>query len=115
MRLPLAVHVFAFTLALLCTFTALAQGPLPAGITHVTTVEGIAEYRLDNGLQVLLFRDPSKATITVNMTYLVGSLHESSGETGMAHLLEHLLFKGATRFPDTYAALRSRGAQFNGT
>ena len=50
--------------ALLCTVTALAQGPLPAGITHVTTVEGISEYRLDNGLQVLLFRDPSKATIT---------------------------------------------------
>jgi zinc protease len=88
---------------------------LPAGVTHVTTVEGIAEYRLDNGLRVLLFRDPSKATITINMTYLVGSVHESYGETGMAHLLEHMLFKGSPKYPDVLAALRSRGGQFNGT
>ena len=81
----------------------------------MTTVEGIAEYRLDNGLQVLLFHDPSKATITVNMTYLVGSVDESYGETGMAHLLEHMLFKGSTKYPDILAALRSRGAQFNGS
>jgi zinc protease len=104
------------TLALLCTSLAAAQpARLPAGVTHVTAVEGITEYRLDNGLTVLLFRDPSKATITVNMTYLVGSVHESYGETGMAHLLEHLLFKGSPKFPDILAALRSRGAQFNGT
>ena len=81
----------------------------------MTTVEGIAEYRLDNGLRVLLFRDPSKATITVNVTYLVGSVDESYGETGMAHLLEHMLFKGSTKYPDMLAALRSRGAQFNGS
>jgi zinc protease len=90
--------------------------PTPsADVTHVTTVEGIAEYRLDNGLKVLLFRDPSKATITVNVTYLVGSVDESYGETGMAHLLEHMLFKGSTKYPDILAALRSHGAQFNGT
>ena len=81
----------------------------------MTTVEGIAEYRLDNGLTVLLFRDPSKATITVNVTYLVGSVDESYGETGMAHLLEHMLFKGSPKYPDVLAALRSRGAQFNGS
>ena len=76
----------------------------PAAASLVTTVEGIAEYRLDNGLRVLLFRDPSKATITVNMTYLVGSVDESYGETGMAHLLEHMLFKGSTKYPDILAA-----------
>src|SRR5690349_5224542 len=59
-----------------------------------TTVEGITEYRLQNGLRVLLFPDPSKQTITVNITYMVGSKHENYGETGMAHLLEHLVFKG---------------------
>src|SRR5690349_17546374 len=62
---------------------------LPKGITKVTSVEGITEYRLDNGLRVLLFPDQSKQTITVNITYLVGSRHEGYGETGMAHLLEH--------------------------
>ena len=65
----------------------------------VTEVEGITEYRLANGLKVLLFPDPSKPTITVNVTYLVGSRHENYGETGMAHLLEHLVFKGTPKHP----------------
>jgi zinc protease len=116
MRLLLAVRVSCLSLALLCTATVVAQTPaLPAGVSQVTTVEGISEYRLENGLRVLLFRDPSKATITVNVTYLVGSVDESYGETGMAHLLEHMLFKGSTKYPDILAALRSRGAQFNGS
>jgi zinc protease len=116
MRLLHAVRVSGLSLAVLLSAIAFAQPPrLPAGISHVTSVEGIAEYRLDNGLEVLLFRDPSKATITVNMTYLVGSADESYGETGMAHLLEHMLFKGSTKYPDILAAIRSRGAQFNGT
>ena len=118
MKLAFAVRVLGLSLAL-CM--AGCQAPPPENVTgvsnaaHITTVEGIAEYRLDNGLRVLLFRDPSKATITVNVTYLVGSAHESYGETGMAHLLEHMLFKGSTKYPDILAALRSRGAQFNGT
>src|SRR5688572_3464564 len=115
MRLPLAVRAYGLALALLVANVVAAQPRLPEGITHVTTVEGISEYRLDNGLQVLLFRDPSNARITVNMTYLVGSVDESYGETGMAHLLEHMLFKGSTKFPDILAAIRSHGAQFNGT
>jgi len=66
------------------------------------SVEGITEYRLANGLRVLLFPDPGKPTITVNITYLVGSRHENYGETGMAHLLEHMLFKGTPKRPDIY-------------
>ncbi|HET7608334.1 MAG TPA: pitrilysin family protein [Gammaproteobacteria bacterium] len=113
--MKLAVRACALAFALLFTAVVTAQPSLPQGITRVTTVEGITEYRLANGLQVLLFRDPSKATITVNMTYLVGSVDESYGETGMAHLLEHLMFKGSKKFPDILAAIRSHGAQFNGT
>nr|MBC8871761.1 insulinase family protein [Planctomycetota bacterium] len=79
------------------------------------TVEGITEYRLDNGLQVLLFPDASKPTVTVNITYLVGSRHEGYGEAGMAHLLEHLLFKGTPTHPDIPGVLRNRGAQMNGS
>src|ERR1017187_8718227 len=60
----------------------------------VTSAEGITEYKLANGLHVLLFPDPTKQTITVNVTYLVGARHEGYGETGMAHLLEHMVFKG---------------------
>jgi len=81
----------------------------------VTSVEGITEYRLSNGLRVLLFPDASKPTVTVNMTYLVGSRHEGYGETGMAHLLEHLLFKGTPKNPDIPKLFNQRGARFNGT
>jgi len=70
-----------------------------ASIRKIASVEGITEYRLPNGLKVLLFPDASQDTITVNVTYLVGSRHEGYGESGMAHLLEHMLFKArrATR------------------
>ena len=81
----------------------------------VTEVEGITEYRLANGLKVLLFPDPSKPTITVNITYLVGSRHENYGETGMAHLLEHLVFKGTPRHPAIDQEFNQRGVRYNGT
>jgi len=83
--------------------------------TKVTTVEGITEYRLANGLRVLLFPDETKQTITVNVTYLVGSRHEGYGETGMAHLLEHLVFKGTDKHPNIPQELTSHGARPNGT
>jgi len=89
---------------------------LPIGIEKVTTVEGITEYHLkDNGLKVLLFPDQSKPTITVNVTYLVGSRHEGYGETGMAHLLEHLVFKGTPNHPDIPQELTEHGARPNGS
>lgn len=88
---------------------------LPKGVQYVTTVEGISEYKLPNGLRVLLVPDESKPTITVNVTYLVGSRHENYGETGMAHLLEHLLFKGTPKHPVIYQELSQRGARPNGT
>jgi zinc protease len=80
-----------------------------------TSVEGITEYQLQNGLKVLLFPDPSKQTITVNITYMVGSKHENYGETGMAHLLEHLVFKGTPNHPNIPQELTEHGARPNGT
>jgi zinc protease len=88
---------------------------LPKGIERVTSVEGITEYRLANGLRVLMFPDQTKQTITVNMTYLVGSATENYGETGMAHLLEHLVFKGTPRHPNIPQELTSHGSRPNGT
>jgi zinc protease len=92
-----------------------AQAPLPAGITRGASVEGITEYALANGMKVLLFPDQSKPTVTVNITYLVGSRHEGYGETGMAHLLEHLVFKGTPKHPNIPQELTERGAFPNGT
>ena len=89
---------------------AAAQGP-----QFVRAVEGIAEFKMENGMQVLLFPDASRPTVTVNVTYFVGSRHEGYGEAGMAHLLEHMVFKGTPNHPTIPADLTQRGAQFNGT
>lgn len=88
---------------------------LPAGIAQGSTIEGITEYRLANGLTVLLFPDASKPTTTVNVTYQVGAAHENYGETGMAHLLEHLVFKGTPTRGNIQTELSKRGMQFNGS
>jgi zinc protease len=88
---------------------------LPQGVTRVTSVEGITEYRLPNGLRVLLFPDQSKQTMTVNVTYLVGSKHENYGETGMAHLLEHLVFKGTPNHKNIPEELTAHGTRPNGS
>jgi zinc protease len=81
----------------------------------IVTVEGVTEYRLDNGARVLIFPEASRPTVTINMTVLVGSRHEGYGEAGMAHLLEHMVFKGTPTFRDVPTALRNHGANFNGT
>ena len=83
--------------------------------TKITSVEGITEYRLTNGMDVLLFPDKTKPMVTVNVTYMVGSRFEGYGETGMAHLLEHMMFKGTTTNGDLKTELRNRGAEFNGS
>ena len=98
------------------TVTSKSAGPSPkVAIEKITSVEGITEYRLPNGLKVLLFPDQSKPTVTVNATYLVGSRHENYGETGMAHLLEHLVFKGTPKNPDIDKNFNKRGMRFNGS
>jgi zinc protease len=85
------------------------------GFTRVTSAGGITEYLAPNGLRLLLLPDSSVDTITVNVTYLVGSRHEGYGESGMAHLLEHLLFKGTPRHPNIKGEFQKRGARWNGT
>ena len=107
----------AIALLLLATLSAgaLIAQSLPKGMTKTASVEGITEYQMENGLKILLFPDPSKPTITVNITYLVGSRHEGYGETGMAHLLEHMVFKGTPRHPNIPQELTEHGARPNGS
>ena len=108
--------VLSLALAAALMSPALAKGPVvPKALSQVTAVEGIREYRLPNGLQVLLIPDDSKPTTTVNVTYRVGSRHESYGETGMAHLLEHMLFKGSPRHPQVWGDFNKRGFSANGS
>ncbi len=100
---------------LLALFASVAGAALPPGVTQEATVEGITEYTLANGLKVLLFPDATKPTTTVNVTYLVGSRQENYGETGMAHLLEHMLFKGTPTMSNIFQELGRRGMRFNGS
>ncbi len=112
----LRIRLLAAVLLTLCLGTAQAQVKTGVpGLTRVASVEGIDEYRLDNGLQVLLVPDDSKPTTTVNLTYRVGSRHENYGETGMAHLLEHMLFKGSAKHPKAWAEFEKRGLAANGS
>ncbi|MEO7402970.1 MAG: insulinase family protein, partial [Burkholderiales bacterium] len=92
-----------------------AEMKLPVGVSAGPAFEGISEFRLANGLRVLLLPDPSVDTITSNIVYRVGSRHEGYGESGMAHLLEHMLFKGTIRHPSPRTEFLQRGARFNGT
>ena len=94
----------------------MATKPAEAGdLTPVASVEGITEYHLENGMRVLLFPDQSKPQVTVNLTVFVGSRHEGYGEAGMAHLLEHMVFKGTPDHPKIPMFLKDLGADFNGT
>ncbi|MEO8384067.1 MAG: pitrilysin family protein [Betaproteobacteria bacterium] len=98
---------------MLLTLAGYAAPALPKGVAKITSVEGITQYRLANGLEVLIAPDPSKPQIVVNITYKVGSRHESYGESGMAHLLEHMLFKGSRKHPKITDEFTKRGAQWN--
>jgi zinc protease len=113
-----AVHRYTARLlavATLALYALAAQAALPAGVTQGASVEGVTEYTLANGLRVLLFPDATKPTATVNVTYLVGSRQESYGETGMAHLLEHLMFKGTPSIGNIFQELGRRGMRMNGS
>lgn len=110
LRWTTVVCSFALSLQALCTMADTPPAP-----KKITSIEGITEYQLDNGLKVLLVPDNSRPTVTVNLTVFVGSRHEGYGEAGMAHLLEHMVFKGTPTHPKVPAVLQARGARFNGT
>src|SRR6185369_16386699 len=98
-----------------CALAAVFAQTLPAGVVKKASMGGITEYDFPNGLRVLLFPDAADPRVTVNVTYLVGSRHEGYGETGMAHLLEHMNFIETTNGRHIKDELVSRGASWNGT
>src|SRR5436190_5360373 len=113
MRLKRLIVILAAAIAL--TAAALAQ-TMPPGVQKLTSVEGVTEYSYPNGLRVLLYPDNSKPKTTVNVVYRVGSRHEGYGETGMAHLLEHMVFKTTKTGRAVFKVLTDRSAgSFNGT
>ncbi len=110
--LTVAAATFALLVVHGATFAQTVNPAFDAG----PKAEGISEYTLkSNGLRVLLFPDASNPKVTVNITYLVGSRHEGYGETGMAHLLEHMLFKSTPKYPKLWQDMANRGFINNGT
>lgn len=114
---PILAFTLALALALPCTPLPAKDTPPapPKGVVAGPSIEGISAYTLDNGLRVLLFPDATKPTVTVNLVYGVGSVHENYGQTGMAHLLEHMMFKGTPDHDDISGEMKRRGITFNAT
>lgn len=112
-RAPALLAPLAFALCLVLSQAQAQTAQPPRGVSAGPCVEGICEYRLDNGLRVLLFPDATQPTVTVNLVYNVGSLQENYGETGMAHLLEHMLFKGTPSHREIPAEMKKRGINYN--
>jgi zinc protease len=88
-----AVPLFA---ALISTFTIAANGALAQ--TTVTS-DPPATFTLGNGLQVVVIPDHRTPVVTQMIWYKVGSADETPGKSGLAHFLEHLMFKGTSKHP----------------
>jgi len=82
--------------------------------TNAQKVE-FEEYKLDNGMHVILHQDDSAPVVTVEVMYHVGAKDEEDGKTGMAHFYEHLLFTGTKNIPrDKWSEIQSaRGGTGN--
>ncbi|MBU8883166.1 insulinase family protein [Kaistella sp. DKR-2] len=99
--------------ALSVTNSALAQKA--ESPKFISNIEGTKEYSLNNGMKILLLPDPSQSNMVVNIIYNVGSKDEGYGEKGMAHLLEHMLFKSTKNLGDIKKQLSDKGGAANGT
>ncbi|HEX4764527.1 MAG TPA: pitrilysin family protein [Usitatibacter sp.] len=86
-----------FLCALACLAASFAACALPANVELVETYRGIAQYRLkSNGMTILLQQDRTSPVFTFMVVYHVGSRNEAPGNTGSAHLLEHMIFNKST-------------------
>ena len=91
------------------------EAPKQRKIAFVREIEGIKEYRLDNGMKVILKPDTSRPSFSWQLWYKVGSRNESLNYTGIAHYLEHIMFKGTNLFAkgEIAQAIQLRGGVFN--
>ncbi|HZZ80274.1 MAG TPA: pitrilysin family protein [Gemmataceae bacterium] len=123
MRSLRTIRIVTYAMAVLVSAGAIraARAQEADNPKKVVTVEGITEYRYKNGLRFLSYPDAASSSVTINMTVLVGSRHEGYGEAGMAHLLEHMLFKGSKLYPNSDAldkAMQAHGVsrkEYNAT
>src|SRR4051812_22588659 len=106
MRYPRAVTALLVTLMLMAS-SIFAQGDKLPPIN-------VKEYKLKNGLTVLLHEDHSTPIVFTGMWYHVGSKNEAPGRTGFAHLFEHMMFQGSKNYVDGWRAIDDIGSNVNG-
>ena len=95
---------------------ALCGGSIAAQTGDKLPPVKFTEYRLKNGLRVIMHPDRSTPVVAVNVWYHVGSKNEVVGKTGFAHLFEHMMFQGSKNYEDNYSKpLDEAGATLNGT
>jgi zinc protease len=92
-----------------------AQSPAPTAVSRLDVP--FRQFRLANGLNVILHRDTTVPVVAVNVWYHVGSANEKPGRTGFAHLFEHLMFEGSKHVPEGQfdLLLEAAGANNNGS
>ena len=113
----------AFRVVLLAAVLSLGA-PLPSGAAprgaspppSTDPLAGAAAFTLDNGLTVVLRPDPAHPVVAVQMLYRVGARNETIGLTGIAHYLEHMLFRGTEHFglADVTGVIERAGGEWHG-
>ncbi len=75
------------------------------------------KYKLNNGLDVILYKDSGLPLVSVNIWYGVGSSNEKRGKTGIAHLFEHMMFQGSKNVPKEmhFKYIQEAGGNLNGS
>ena len=100
---PLALHASRFTVALFAVLTLNLNLSLPLSALAAETsaasadsglAERVIEHKLANGLTVLMVERHQTPIVSINLTFGVGGFDERTGSTGVAHLYEHMAFKG---------------------
>jgi zinc protease len=101
LTLALAVSTIALSTA---AMAAPSKGPKPAPLASLVEKVSIPHevFKLDNGLTVIVHEDRKAPVVAVSIWYGVGSKHEPKGQTGFAHLFEHIMFNGSENAPGDY-------------
>ena len=111
-------QLFFYALATTLLFSSMqvrAQADTKKSVVTEASAGGISSYTLPNGFKIILIPFPTASNVRVELLVKTGSKLEGYGETGMAHLLEHMLFKGAGQRKNIKDDLTAMGANWNGT
>ena len=87
------------------------------GSAQAKALVNFSEHRLANGLRVILVEDHSAPTVSISLAYDVGSRDERPGESGFAHLFEHMMFQGSENVGkgEHFLLIQNNGGTMNGT